>query len=117
MAVRDREWPGYTIWYCCQDCGRLWTYQGLDVVALDLSCSLGPASVGKECLLECVRFAKAVVMLRQRRFNRIFSLMKKPVELALVKKHFSHSLRTHSNGLSLHIGFSCLSVVFSTDHS
>ena len=46
MAVRDREWPGYTMWYCCQECGRLWTYQGTDVVALDLSCSLGPAIVG-----------------------------------------------------------------------
>ena len=47
MAVRDREWPGYTIWYCCQDCGRLWTYQGTDVVALELSSSLGPAGVGE----------------------------------------------------------------------
>ncbi len=47
MAVRDREWPGYTLWSCCQNCGRLWTYQGTDVVALDLSCSLGPANVGQ----------------------------------------------------------------------
>ena len=47
MGVRDREWPGYTLWYCCQDCGRLWTYQESDVVALDLSCSLGPAVVGE----------------------------------------------------------------------
>lgn len=46
MAVRDREWPGFTIWYCCQGCGRLWTYQGSDVVALDLRRSLGPAIVG-----------------------------------------------------------------------
>lgn len=46
MAVRDREWPGYTIWYCCQECGRLWTYQGSeDVVALDLCSSLGQAIV------------------------------------------------------------------------
>ena len=51
-------------------------------------------------------------MLRQRRFNWIFSLMKKPVELPVVKKHFSDALRTHSNGLSLHIGFSCLSGCF-----
>jgi hypothetical protein len=46
MAVRDREWPGYTVWYCCQDCGRLWTYQGSNVVALDPGCSLGPAIPG-----------------------------------------------------------------------
>ena len=46
MAVRDPEWPGYTIWYGCQECGRLWTYQGSDVVALDLCSSLGPAVVG-----------------------------------------------------------------------
>ncbi|MCA9463744.1 MAG: hypothetical protein KC590_16580 [Nitrospira sp.] len=47
MAVRDREWPGYTIWYCCQECGRLWTYQGADVVALDPGFALGPALVGE----------------------------------------------------------------------
>ena len=75
MAVRDREWPGYTIWYCCQDCGRLWTYQGLDVVALDLNCSLARQALAKVCPLECVRFAKAVVMLRQRKFNQLFSLI------------------------------------------
>ncbi|RMH37329.1 MAG: hypothetical protein D6690_02885 [Nitrospirae bacterium] len=43
MAVRDREWPGYTIWYCCPACGRLWTFQGTDVVALDPQYALGPA--------------------------------------------------------------------------
>jgi len=47
MAVRDRDWPGYTIWYCCQECGRLWTYQGSHVVALDLCSSLGPAMAGE----------------------------------------------------------------------
>lgn len=41
MAVRDREWPGFTIWYCCQECGRLWPYQEAGVVALDLYSS-GP---------------------------------------------------------------------------
>ena len=46
MAVRDRDWPGYTRWYCCQECGRLWTFQGDDVVALDPTCVLGPAKVG-----------------------------------------------------------------------
>jgi hypothetical protein len=51
-------------------------------------------------------------MLRQRRFNRIFSLMKKPVELVVVKEPFSDALRTYSHGLSLHIGFSCLSGCF-----
>jgi hypothetical protein len=56
MAVRDREWPGYTLWYCCQQCGRLWTFQGSDVVALDPGCSLGPAMVsegvaGKTCAI------------------------------------------------------------------
>lgn len=50
MAVRDREWPGYTIWYCCEECGRLWTYQGSDVVALDPSFALGPAWVGEGVL-------------------------------------------------------------------
>ncbi len=43
MAVRDREWPGYTVWFACPECGRLWTYQGNDVVALDPKFALGPA--------------------------------------------------------------------------
>lgn len=43
MAVRDREWPGYTMWFCCPTCGRLWTFQGNDVVALDPKFALGPA--------------------------------------------------------------------------
>ena len=58
MAVRDREWPGYTLWYCCQDCGRLWTYQGSDVVALDPGCSLGPAMAGDGVLGRNVRFVR-----------------------------------------------------------
>ena len=48
MAIRDREWPGYTIWYCCKECGRLWTFQGNDVVALDPSFALGPAFASEE---------------------------------------------------------------------
>ena len=56
MAVRDRDWPGYTLWYCCRECGRLWTYQGNDVVALDPSFALGPAQVsdgvlGRTCAI------------------------------------------------------------------
>ncbi len=51
MAVRDREWPGYTAWFCCSTCGRLWTFQGNDVVALDPKFVLGPAkpSEGVTC--------------------------------------------------------------------
>ena len=47
MATRDRDWPGYTMWFCCPDCGRLWTYQGRDVVALDPKFALGPASASE----------------------------------------------------------------------
>jgi len=43
MATRDHDWPGYTFWYCCPECGRLWTFQGTDVVALDPNYALGPA--------------------------------------------------------------------------
>jgi hypothetical protein len=43
VAVRDRDWPGYTVWFCCPECGRLWTYQGADLVALDPKVALGPA--------------------------------------------------------------------------
>jgi len=43
MASRDRDWPGYTRWFCCGECGRLWTYQGEEVVALDPHFALGPA--------------------------------------------------------------------------
>lgn len=43
MATRDREWPGYTQWYCCPECHRLWTNQGTEVVALDQKFALGPA--------------------------------------------------------------------------
>ena len=56
MAIRDREWPGYTTWFCCGKCGRLWTFQGNDVVALDPSYALGPAQVsdgvlGRTCAI------------------------------------------------------------------
>jgi len=56
MAIRDRDWPGYSIWYCCRECGRLWTFQGSDVVALDPSFALGPAQVsdgvpGRTCAI------------------------------------------------------------------
>lgn len=44
MGTRDREWPGYTEWYCCPECGRLWTFQGKDIVALDATLALGPAT-------------------------------------------------------------------------
>ena len=43
MAVKDREWPGYSQWYCCPRCGRLWANQGKEIVALDRSYALGPA--------------------------------------------------------------------------
>ena len=47
MGTRDRDWPGYTMWFCCPKCGRLWTYQGADVVALDPKFALGPARVSE----------------------------------------------------------------------
>jgi len=49
MATSDREWPGYTQWYCCPRCHRLWTYQGKEkeMVALDLKFALGPASASE----------------------------------------------------------------------
>ncbi len=43
MAMRDREWPAYTQWYCCPTCHRLWTFQGTEVVALDTKFALAPA--------------------------------------------------------------------------
>ena len=43
MAMRDREWPTYTQWFCCSGCDRLWTYQGSDVVVLHREYALGPA--------------------------------------------------------------------------
>jgi hypothetical protein len=48
MATRDKDWPGFTQWYCCPTCGRLWTYQGKDVVALDpkLALAAGKPSDG-----------------------------------------------------------------------
>jgi hypothetical protein len=42
MAVKDRDWPGYSQWYCCPSCQRLWTYQGKEIVALDPTYALGP---------------------------------------------------------------------------
>jgi len=42
--MRDRDWPGYTQWYCCPSCNRLWAHQGKDVVALDPKFALGPAN-------------------------------------------------------------------------
>ena len=47
MATRDRDWPGYTVWFFCPGCERLWTYQGPDVVALDRNMALGPAVVSE----------------------------------------------------------------------
>jgi hypothetical protein len=44
MGTRDREWPGYTQWYCCPQCHRLWTFQGTEVVALDPKFALGAAN-------------------------------------------------------------------------
>lgn len=41
--MRDREWPGYTQWYCCPFCNRLWTHQEKEVVAVDRKFALGPA--------------------------------------------------------------------------
>ena len=43
MATRDKEWPGFTQWYCCPNCHRLWTFQGKDVVALDPKLALSAA--------------------------------------------------------------------------
>jgi hypothetical protein len=43
MATYDRDWPGYTQWYCCPECRRLWTYQGKELVALDHTFALAPA--------------------------------------------------------------------------
>lgn len=50
MAVRDREWPGFTRWLCCPHCERLWTIQGNDVVALDPKFALGPGLPSEEIL-------------------------------------------------------------------
>jgi len=50
MAVRDRDWPGFTMWFCCPNCGRLWTTQGTDVVALDSKFALGPGLPSEEIL-------------------------------------------------------------------
>ncbi len=44
MAIRDREWPVLTQWFCCTGCRRIWTYQGNDLVVLDRKYALGPAS-------------------------------------------------------------------------
>ncbi len=44
VATKDRDWPGFTQWYCCPDCHRLWAYQGEEVVALDTEFALGPAT-------------------------------------------------------------------------
>lgn len=43
MATHDPDWPGYTQWYCCPRCRRLWTYQGKELVALDHTFALAPA--------------------------------------------------------------------------
>jgi len=50
MATADREWPGYTQWYCCPQCRRLWTYQGKDkeMVALDHKFAIAPAVPSKD---------------------------------------------------------------------
>ena len=48
MAVRDREWPAHTQWYCCAVCKRLWTYQGSDVIVLGEQYALGPAMPNPE---------------------------------------------------------------------
>ena len=42
MARRDRDWPGYSQWFCCLACNRLWTYQGNEVIALAENYTLGP---------------------------------------------------------------------------
>ncbi|GKS58445.1 hypothetical protein YTPLAS18_19720 [Nitrospira sp.] len=56
MAVRDDEWPGYTQWYCCSLCHRLWAFQGSEMVVLDTRFSLAPARTspgvpGRPCLV------------------------------------------------------------------
>ncbi len=56
MAVRDHEWPGYTQWYCCPLCRRLWTHQDHEMVVLDAQFALGPAHAtsgvpARSCLL------------------------------------------------------------------
>jgi len=43
MGTADRDWPGYTQWFCCPRCQRLWTHQGKEMVALDHQFALGPA--------------------------------------------------------------------------
>ena len=43
MALRDRDWPAYSQWFCCLSCHRLWTSQGGDVVVLREANALGPA--------------------------------------------------------------------------
>ena len=48
MAVRDRDWPGYTQWYSCPSCYRLWAYQGEEIIVLDTQYALGPAAPSQE---------------------------------------------------------------------
>lgn len=43
MAMRARDWPGYTQWYCCPQCRRLWTFHDNGAVALEREAGLGPA--------------------------------------------------------------------------
>ena len=54
MAIRDDQWPGYTQWYCCDHCRRLWTFQGDEMVVLDTQLALAAASAtpgvpGRRC--------------------------------------------------------------------
>ena len=44
MGTRDKDWPGFTQWFCCPTCRRLWTHQGKDIVALDPKLALSSAS-------------------------------------------------------------------------
>lgn len=54
--MRLRNWPGYTQWYCCHRCGRLWTFHEHDVVMLESQAGLGAARpsegvAGRACSL------------------------------------------------------------------
>ncbi len=44
MALSDQEWPGYTQWYSCPGCRRLWTFQGREMVVLDRRFALAPST-------------------------------------------------------------------------
>jgi hypothetical protein len=42
MAQRDRDWPGFTQWFVCPECGSLWTPCESGVAAIKRSQLIAP---------------------------------------------------------------------------